>query len=761
MRKLGIENLNLSPLNPNRRKILAREARRLYPTHLRRFPAPRRYALLVCLLSEMLSGFNDQAVETYDQILREMQNRSQGRQKKELFERRQTITTHLQLLRRIGQTVLDQQIADAELRPAIFKIISRKKLDQAIQDCEELAQTEETDNVLTRLRNNYSPIRRFSPRLLAILKLQTTASGQPLFQAVAYLRRLDSGEQTDFTHPPVDFIPAHLRKTIIAENGQIDRRYWELALHDRLARALRSGDIWVEHSTDHAPLSHDLQVSPETRATFLKNNPHLKDGERFLQGQHTLYLETLKRANGLWPDLEDVRFENGLLIVSPLKALEEPAGTEAARQQLYARLPHRQLAQVFREVLHWVDYLAPLREAAGDDVRVANLDERLLAVLMAEGCNLGVDNLAEAAPGLTYMQLAHTAGRCLETTALEQAIALVIKLYDRQPIAHVWGEGTWSSADGQLVPTPVKSLYARLHPRAPKGKRMINLMTYVYDRLMPYWGRVIGTTAHESANEIDGLLHNEADLHPRHQATDNAGYTDNVFGLASLLSIFYAPRIKGLADQRLFYFDPADPKTFEHVGRLLVEKIDVQLIKIHWDQLLDLAAAVEQGLAPAARILRKLEASGEHHDLYRALQALGRIAKTIYIIHFLTDPELRRQVERQLNKTESYNSLADIIWWGRKGEMREPDLTHQLNQASCLRLIAAIIILFNAAYIQRAVRETDGADRLATDDQLSHIFPTQTRHIRFLGDYSFQDEPESATQIDDLPRVMPQAALSL
>jgi TnpA family transposase len=87
-----------------------------------------------------------------------------------------------------------------------------------------------------------------------------------------------------------------------------------------------------------------------------------------------------------------------------------------------------------------------------------------------------------------------------------EAIARIINFYDQLPIVQLWGQGVWSSADGQLVPAPVRTLYSRLHPRAPKGKRVLNLFTYVYDRLMPYWGRVIETTAHESAYEIDGLL---------------------------------------------------------------------------------------------------------------------------------------------------------------------------------------------------------------------------------------------------------------
>ena len=149
------------------------------------------------------------------------------------------------------------------------------------------------------------------------------------------------------------------------------------------------------------PLHQDLRVPEAAKAAFLKGNPHLRDVGQFLQNQQTVYLETLKRVNTLWPSLEDAWIEDGKVHLSRLVALPESEGTEAARRQLYLRLPRRKLAQIFREVLHWVDYLEPFREAAGDDLRIEDLDQRLLALLMAEGCNIGLANMAYATPGLT------------------------------------------------------------------------------------------------------------------------------------------------------------------------------------------------------------------------------------------------------------------------------------------------------------------------------------------------------------------------
>ena len=89
--------------------------------------------------------------------------------------------------------------------------------------------------------------------------------------------------------------------------------------------------------------------------------------------------------------------------------------------------------------------------------------------------------------------------------------------------------------------------------------------------------------------------------------------------------------------------------------------------------------------------------------------------------------------------------------------MRLAALQDQLNRASCLRLVAAIIMLFNAAYLQAAVKQERAKGGAITDEQLAHIFPTASAHINWLGDYSFRDEPTLMTRIGELPISEPSA----
>lgn len=295
--------------------------------------------------------------------MQETNNRSVGRRNADVIKRGETLNTHVRLLHQIGQTLLDDNIQDSDLRSAIFKIVSRTKLAETVKECELLAQPDDY-NYLAYLAHSYNYIRQFGPRFLTTLTLHSTEVGETVFKAVDYLRRLESGQQADFTQPPTDFIPYKLRKSIIDAAGQVNRKLWEITLHYQLVQSLKAGEVWAEHSIEHAPLSYDIQVTSATKTAFLQRNPHLKDADQFFRDRQTVYPETLKRANRLWPELDDVSFEEGRIYLNRLQAKEEPEGTEVARQRLAAFLPRRKLSEVFREGLHWVDYLQPLREMA-------------------------------------------------------------------------------------------------------------------------------------------------------------------------------------------------------------------------------------------------------------------------------------------------------------------------------------------------------------------------------------------------------------
>ena len=64
-----------------------------------------------------------------------------------------------------------------------------------------------------------------------------------------------------------------------------------------------------------------------------------------------------------------------------------------------------------------------------------------------------------------------------------------------------------------------------------------------------------------------------------------------------------------------------------------------------WPDVLRSAATMAAGTIPLSQLLRKLAAYPRQHDLGLALRELGRIERTVFIIDWLLDAELRRRAQ--------------------------------------------------------------------------------------------------------------------
>ena len=85
-----------------------------------------------------------------------------------------------------------------------------------------------------------------------------------------------------------------------------------------------------------------------------------------------------------------------------------------------------------------------------------------------------------------------------------------------------------------------------------------------------------------------------------------------------------------------------------------------------------------------------------------ALRELGRIERTLFILDWLQNVELRRRVNAGLNKGEVRNALARAVFFNRLGEIRDRSFEQQRYRASGLNLVTAAIVLWNTVYLERA-----------------------------------------------------------
>jgi TnpA family transposase len=259
---------------------------------------------------------------------------------------------------------------------------------------------------------------------------------------------------------------------------------------------------------------------------------------------------------------------------------------------------------------------------------------------------------------------------------------------------------------------------------------------------MPFYTQVIHNVR-DATHVLDGLLYHDTNLDIEEHYTDTAGFTDHVFALCHLLGFRFAPRIRDLKEKKLFYADKNTLKT--NLKPLLGERLRLDAIRDNWEQILRLTSSVKMGTVQASLMLRKLSAYPRQNSLALALRELGRLERTLFILKWIQEPQLRRNVLIGLNKGELKHSLADAICFYRQGIIRDRDYTDQLHRASSLNLVIAAMVLWNTLYLEMAVQDMQRLEPVS-EEVLNHLSPMRWQHIRLSGDYVWKKRKQSLTR---------------
>ena len=90
---------------------------------------------------------------------------------------------------------------------------------------------------------------------------------------------------------------------------------------------------------------------------------------------------------------------------------------------------------------------------------------------------------------------------------------------------------------------------------------------------------------------LDGLLYHESDLRIAEHYTDTAGFTDHVFALCHLLGFRFAPRIRDLADRRIYV--PQKGSTYPALRNLVGGTLNDALMSTQCKEVLRLATSIK------------------------------------------------------------------------------------------------------------------------------------------------------------------------
>ena len=314
-------------------------------------------------------------------------------------------------------------------------------------------------------------------------------------------------------------------------------------------------------------------------------------------------------------------------------------------------------------------------------VQQASAEALTIAGIMSLGCAIGVRKTARISRAISERELEHVVNRRFSLDNITAANDRVLAASERMELPQIHRTSQTelhTSSDGQKFEVRQPSLNASHSFKYFGQGQGVSAYTFIDERSLLWYSLVFSAAERESAYVIDGLMHNDvvqSDIH----STDEHGFSEAIFGVTHLLGLSYAPRFKNLKKQILYHF-----RGHDMAGWMIspTKYVNERVVRASWDDLLRLVATIKLKEATASEIFRRLNSYSRQHSLYKAMKAFGQIIKSLFILRYVDEVELRQAIERQLNKAELANSFTRAIAVGNPRGLEYADKIEQETSGS-------------------------------------------------------------------------------
>ena len=693
----------------------------------------RRRATLTAAVIDLEARLADAAIQMFDRLIGGMFTRARRGRERRYQDSIQSVG---QLMRLFGATItaLDEAVQNGgDPLELIDEAVGWHRLVAAKAQVDALADLAGEDALVTATER-YATLRRFSPAFLDAFTFKASGTGTALIKAIDVIRDANTRKSRDLPDGvPLPF-PNRQWKRLITESGRIDRRRYEIAIMATLRDRLRAGDVWIEGTRNYQRFDayllgrRDAAKVADVLPFDSNAASYLADRARNLDWRLRRFAKQLKTNK-----LEGVSLERDRLKLQQMPPVTPPEA-EALDRKLDTLLPRVRITELLLEVAERTGFLNAFRDLRSG--KEHDNPSTVLAAILADGTNLGLERMANASEGVSYAQLAWTHNWYLSPENYQAALAMIISAHHELPFARHWGAGTSSSSDGQFFRSG-RSRSGAADVNAKYGAEPgVKIYSHLSDHFASFGSRIMSATAGEAPYVLDGLVLGAGNLPLHEHYTDTGGATDHVFALCHLLGFRFAPRLRDIGDRKLGSI--AAPSTYKGIENLMGRTMKTAAIEADWDDIVRIVASIKDGTVAPSVILRKLAAYKRQNRLDFALAELGRIERTLFTLDWLEQPELRRACQAGLNKGEARHTLAAAIYTNRQGRFTDRSLENQEFRASGLNLLIAAISYWNTVYLDRAAQHLNAVGTTFDAALLAHLSPMGWAHISLTGDYLWE-----------------------
>jgi len=747
----------LQGLPSTKRQSFAAQAKALDSAELRKHQPQKRRALLLCLLYQAQVQTRDHLVEMFLKRMQRIKQQAKAR----LVELRESHLSQTKTLLEQYAKVLTAAVAPESATTLGEQVQAVLELHggapQLLLQCEEIA-SYNSDNYRPLLWRFYRHYRKQLFQLVRSLDLRSTSQDQSLVEAVQFILGQEQRRSQWFPAGLDLSFSSQLWRQLVVEGAgkaqRLARQPLEVCVFTYLALDLKTGDACVMGSESYADFREQLLPWHECELQLTQYGAELglpTQAHQFVAALRTQLTETAQQVDKACQTSEQFSLSpKGVPVLQRIKALPKPPGADALEAALWEQLPERSLLDILCNTEHWLHWTRHFGPASGSEPKLEQPRERYILTTFGYGCNLGPNQTARHTRGLvTSHMLSYTNRRHVDATKLEAASRDLIQAYNQLQLPKLWGTGKTAAADGSQVALYENNLMSEYHIRY--GGYGGLAYHHISDTYIALFTHFITCGVWEAVYILDGLLKNTSEIQPDTLHADTQGQSTPVFGLSYLLGINLMPRIRNWKD--LTFLKPSQEELYPYLEPLFKGTADWALIETHWQDMLRVALSIRAGKVLPSTLLRKLGSYSRRNRLYQAFQALGLVIRTLFLLRYISDVGLRRQITACTNIVEDYNRFVDWLFFGKQGVITDNDPEEQEKRLKYLDLVANAVILQNTVDLSLAIQALSAEGMRVDRAMLKTLSPYLTRHLKRYGDYvvDFQQKPQPLETAIALP----------
>lgn len=792
---LGDVKLILKDITTTKIHHFAAEARVLDAHEIKDFTLSKRITLILCLIYSAQVTARDSLVEMFLKQMRSINNDAQ----KELELIKKRIQETQEKLVGVLTNVLHVFVDENQLAPAqasshpgievsdIYSSNSQEQTPELNFSVELLKNQGESlftklNNVFTQdggaerllleceainayRGNNHLPLlwkfyknhRQTFFRLVKALNFKSTTNEQSVIEALQFVL-LNSHRRGEFLSSGIelDFISDTWRKLVVVKQGEktkFVRRHFEVCVFYYLAAELRSGDICVVGSEDYGDYREQLLPWSECLPLvdqYCENLGFPNTASGFTLTLKSWLTDTAAAVDAGYPNNHHFMInDQDEPILKKYQRNELSASAKLLIEKIEERFPERNLIDILRNVDYWTNFTRHFGPLSGSDPKIERATERYLLTTFTYGCNLGPTQAARHMRGIvTAKELAFVNRRHVTVDKLNAALVDIINRYNALNLPSVWGDGKSAAADGTKYELYEENLLSEYHIRY--GGYGGIAYHHVSDTYVALFSQFISCGTWEAVYIIEGLLKNSSDIQPDTIHADTHGQSTPVFALAHMLGIKLMPRIRNWKD--LNFYRPDKETVYQHIDSLFSETINWQRIETHWQDILQVVLSIQTGKISSAILLRKLGNYSRKNRLYQAFQELGQVVRTVFLLQYISDMQLRKEITAVTNIVEAYHKFSKWFFFGGFGVVMKNDPIEQEKVIKYKDLVANAVLFQNVVDLTDILRDLHLSGYLIDREDVAVVSPYITAHVKRFGDYliDMENVPPSLDEVEKL-----------